>query len=68
MVEARMLLSIKVAPKGMGLNDFVAYEEGFFADEGSRSSLTRRPSVVLSRVGRGWTTSTVRKTKPSTTV
>ncbi len=25
---------VKVAPKGMGLNDFVAYEEGFYADEG----------------------------------
>jgi hypothetical protein len=25
---------IKVAPKGMGLNDFVALEQGFFADEG----------------------------------
>jgi hypothetical protein len=28
------LLRIKVAPKGMGLNDFVAMEEGYFADEG----------------------------------
>jgi hypothetical protein len=28
------LLRIKVAPKGMGLNDFVALEEGYFADEG----------------------------------
>jgi len=27
-------MHLKVAPKGMGLNDFVAYEEGFFADEG----------------------------------
>ena len=34
MPEANILISIKVAPKGMGLNDFVAYEEGFFADEG----------------------------------
>ena len=25
---------VRVAPKGMGLNDFVALEEGFFADEG----------------------------------
>src|SRR5215470_1048141 len=25
---------VKVAPKGMGLNDFVAFEEGFFAAEG----------------------------------
>jgi ABC-type nitrate/sulfonate/bicarbonate transport system substrate-binding protein len=25
---------VKVAPKGMGLNDFVAQEEGFYADEG----------------------------------
>jgi len=28
------LLSVKVAPKGMGLNDFVAMQEGFFAAEG----------------------------------
>ena len=28
------MLRIKVAPKGMGLNDFVAYEEHFFAAEG----------------------------------
>ncbi len=28
------MLRIKVAPKGMGLNDFVAYEEGMFAEEG----------------------------------
>jgi hypothetical protein len=34
MTPARTLLSIKVAPKGMGLNDFVAYQEGFFAYEG----------------------------------
>lgn len=27
-------LAVRVAPKGMGLNDFVAMEEGFFADEG----------------------------------
>ena len=28
------MLHIKVAPKGMGLNDFVAFEEGLFAAEG----------------------------------
>jgi ABC-type nitrate/sulfonate/bicarbonate transport system substrate-binding protein len=28
------LTHVKVAPKGMGLNDFVALEEGFFAAEG----------------------------------
>jgi NitT/TauT family transport system substrate-binding protein len=28
------LLPVKVAPKGMGLNDFVAMQEGFFAAEG----------------------------------
>jgi NitT/TauT family transport system substrate-binding protein len=28
------LLRIKVAPKGMGLNDFVALEEGYFTGEG----------------------------------
>jgi hypothetical protein len=34
MAQIRELLRMKVAPKGMGLNDFVAQEEGFFADEG----------------------------------
>src|SRR3989442_6059118 len=34
MPETRQLLHIKVAPKGMGLNDFVAQGEGFFAGEG----------------------------------
>ena len=29
-----MLRNVKVAPKGMGLNDFVAQEEGYFAAEG----------------------------------
>ena len=28
------LLHVKVAPKGMGLNDFVAHEEGYYAEEG----------------------------------
>lgn len=28
------LTRVKIAPKGMGLNDFVAFEEGFFAAEG----------------------------------
>ena len=34
MSHVRPLLSVKVAPKGMGLNDFVALEQGFFAGEG----------------------------------
>ncbi len=29
-----MTIEVSVAPKGMGLNDFVAMQEGFFADEG----------------------------------
>jgi NitT/TauT family transport system substrate-binding protein len=29
-----MALKVSVAPKGMGLNDFVAMQEGFFRDEG----------------------------------
>jgi NitT/TauT family transport system substrate-binding protein len=33
-VMAMSLKQVKVAPKGMGLNDFVAMQEGFFADEG----------------------------------
>ncbi len=31
---ATRLIPVKVAPKGMGLNDFVAMQEGFFAAEG----------------------------------
>jgi len=31
---AQSLTRVKIAPKGMGLNDFVAFEEGFFAAEG----------------------------------
>ena len=31
---AENLKRVKVAPKGMGLNDFVAMQEGFFAAEG----------------------------------
>ncbi len=31
---ALSLTRVKIAPKGMGLNDFVAFEEGFFAAEG----------------------------------
>jgi hypothetical protein len=30
----KILQRVKVAPKGMGLNDFVAQQEGFFAKEG----------------------------------
>jgi ABC-type nitrate/sulfonate/bicarbonate transport system substrate-binding protein len=31
---ATPLKHVKIAPKGMGLNDFVAQQEGFFAAEG----------------------------------
>ena len=31
---ATSLKHVKIAPKGMGLNDFVAQQEGFFAAEG----------------------------------
>jgi hypothetical protein len=31
---ARQLHPVRIAPKGMGLNDFVAMQEGFFAAEG----------------------------------
>ncbi len=34
MTASSSLLRIKVAPKGMGLNDFVALEEGYYTDEG----------------------------------
>src|SRR5262245_30260009 len=33
-VMATALKRVKIAPKGMGLNDFVAHQEGFFAAEG----------------------------------
>jgi hypothetical protein len=32
--SARQLHPVRIAPKGMGLNDFVATQEGFFAAEG----------------------------------
>jgi NitT/TauT family transport system substrate-binding protein len=28
------MMHVKIAPKGMGLNDFVAFQEGYLADEG----------------------------------
>jgi len=31
---ATQLHRVKIAPKGMGLNDFVAMQEGYFAAEG----------------------------------
>ncbi len=31
---AKTLVHVKIAPKGMGLNDFVALQEGYLADEG----------------------------------
>jgi NitT/TauT family transport system substrate-binding protein len=34
MSQTSSLLRIRVAPKGMGLNDYVALEEGYFVDEG----------------------------------
>ena len=34
MAQTSELHRIKVAPKGMGLNDFVALDQGLFADEG----------------------------------
>src|ERR1700747_2655090 len=34
MLMARELRRVKIAPKGMGLNDFVAMQEGFFAAVG----------------------------------
>ena len=30
----KLLTKVRIAPKGMGLNDFVAQQEGFMADEG----------------------------------
>ena len=34
MTTTTALRHVKVAPKGMGLNDFVAHKEGFFEAEG----------------------------------
>lgn len=34
MAPSAKLVHLKVAPKGMGLNEFVALEEGYFRDEG----------------------------------
>src|SRR6202012_2253997 len=33
-IMATQLIPVRVAPKGMGLNDFVAMQEGYFAAEG----------------------------------
>ena len=46
------LRNVTVAPKGMGLNDFVAQQEGFFAAEGLDVSSTGRRSAALSRAGK----------------
>jgi hypothetical protein len=45
------LRRVKVAPKGMGLNDFVAMQEGFFAAEGLTSNLTGK-RFCSNRAGR----------------
>ena len=59
-----MHAKVRVAPKGMGLNDFVAEQEGFFADEGIEVDWTLRPSVARSRAGRVSTTSRAHRTSP----
>ena len=54
-----MAIKVSVAPKGMGLNDFVAMQEGYFRDQGldvatanlspdERSRFTR---IVRSQIG-----------------
>ena len=47
---ATSLKRVKVAPKGMGLNDFVAMQEGFFAAEGLDVELERQRAAI-DRVG-----------------
>jgi ABC-type nitrate/sulfonate/bicarbonate transport system substrate-binding protein len=39
---------VTIAPKGMGLNDFVAFEEGFFAAEGLDVELDWKTSTISS--------------------
>ncbi|OGA10899.1 MAG: hypothetical protein A3D95_09745 [Betaproteobacteria bacterium RIFCSPHIGHO2_12_FULL_69_13] len=50
-IMARSLRRVRVAPKGMGLNDFVAHEEGFFEQEGIEVEFeaSRRCSRARSR-------------------
>ena len=48
---ATSLKQVTVAPKGMGLNDFVAEKEGFFAAEGLDVNSTGRRSAARSRAG-----------------
>ena len=61
---ASSLKRVTVAPKGMGLNDFVAQQEGFFAAEGLDVELAGRPSAAPSRAGRTSPISIVRRTSP----
>ncbi len=56
------LTRVKIAPKGMGLNDFVAFEEGFLQPKVSTLFSTGKPSKGLSRVGRASNTWVARKT------
>ena len=56
---------VRVAPKGMGLNDFVAQQEGFFAEEGIEVEWDIKTSVERSRAGRISTTSRARRTSPT---
>ena len=48
---ARTLKRVKIAPKGMGLNDFVANQEGFFAAEGLAAGRAYRNVTLHVREG-----------------
>jgi len=61
---ASQLHRVKIAPKGMGLNDFVAMQEGYFAAEGLMSSSIGKRSAARNRAGRVWNICNARRTVP----
>ena len=56
---------VRVAPKGMGLNDFVAQEEGFFADEGIEVEFDMKTFRGTQSSWKGTSTCSGRRTSPT---
>jgi len=59
---ANTLKHVKIAPKGMGLNDFVAQQKASLPPKASTSNSTGRRFAALSRAGKISTISTARRT------
>jgi hypothetical protein len=60
-----MAVKVSVAPKGMGLNDFVAMQEGFFGDEGLDVEFDMNTFRGTQTVGKICNISSVRRTGPT---